>query len=237
MGTTRRADGSANARLTAATLLEAYYFQDERERHLLSANVGGATAARQKALDCMATTYEMEFPHLDRFRVREAGEAFMHALFVQDEIENWAKLRERPEGPEDDLRDALVSDPEVCYGRNPIEDVRWEHVETSLRETCRKAGIDDRYASRQTRFWVLHGQCDPEWERVAHDAHELKLRALVDDPPERAVDRLGQQFVDGVRIHDEWTHSDAAADIEAAIDLVTEYYDELFDLRSGGDIS
>lgn len=231
MGTTRRTDGSAGARLTAATLLEAYYFQDDRERHLLSGNVSEASAARMKALDRMASAYEMEFPHLDRFWAREAGAAFMHALFVQDEVENWAELREVPE---DDVRDALVSDPGGSYGRDPIEDARWEHVEASLLETCWKAGIDDRYAPQQTRFWVLHGQSDPEWERVAHDAHELKLRALVEDPPESAVERLGQRFVDGVRIHDEWTHRDSSADVEAAIDLVTEYYDELFELRSRG---
>lgn len=234
MGTTRRTDGSMDARLTAATLLEAYHFQDERERYLLCEDGERAVDAAVKALERMATTYEMEFPHLDRPRARQAGRAFMHALFVQDEIENWAALREIPM---DHVRKALVTDPKERYGENPLEDARWEHVESSLREACRKAGIDGRYAPRQTRFWLLHGQCDPEWDRVAQDAHELKLRALVEDPPERAVERLGQRFVDGVRIHDEWTHGDSAADIDAAIGLVTEYYDELFELRSEGEES
>lgn len=232
MNATRETDGSTDTRLAAITLLEAYYFQDERERHLRCGSAGKAADAGTRALERMAGIYEMEFPRLDRFRAREAGRAFMHALFVQDEIENWAELREVPE---DDIRDVLVSDPGECYGRDPIADARWEHVEASLRETCRKAGIDDRYAPRQTRFWVLHGQSDPQWERIAHDAHELKLRALVEDPPESAIERLGQRFVDGVRIHDEWTHRDETSDIGAAIDLATGYYDELFGLRSEGD--
>ncbi len=231
MRTIRKFDEPTEIRSIAATLLEAYYFQDERESHLLGGNAGMAVTAGARAIDRMASAYEMEFPWLDRSRVRGAGAAFMYGLFVQDEIENWAELRALPE---DVLGDALVSDLGERYGPNPIDDDRWERVEASLGETCRKAGIDERYARLQTRFWVLHGQSDPRWERVARDAHEHKLRALVADPPASATERLGTRFVDGVRIHDEWTHRDESADLEAAIDLVAGYYEELVALRSGG---
>lgn len=230
MGITSRTDRATDTRLTAATLLEAYYCQDERERHLLSGNVWKAAAAGANALEKMATAYEMEFPWLDRSRARAAGRAFMHALFVQDEIENWEGIRAVPT----DLREVLVCDPGGRYGPDPVSDIRWESVEASLRTTCRTVGIDERYASLQTRFWVLHGQSDPRWEEVARSAHELKLRAMVEDPPEDAVDRLGRRFVDGVRLHDGWTHRDESADLDDAVDLVAAYYDEVFSLRTRG---
>ncbi|ADJ15273.1 hypothetical protein HacjB3_09450 [Halalkalicoccus jeotgali B3] len=203
-------------------MLGAYYRQDERERHLLSGDAKRAREAGAAALDEMARTYEVEFPWLDRSRARAAGEAFMHGLFVQDEIENWPVLRAVAG---DDVLDTLVSDP-GAYGPDLEDDGRWKWVEASLLRACREAGIDERYARRQTRFWQLHGQSDPEWERAALGAHELKLRALVENPSESAIERLGRRFVEGVRIHDE-------SRLDEAVAVVTEYYDEIFTLRSG----
>lgn len=236
MGTVREEDPSSGsnppvtgARATARTLLGAYYLQDEREAHLLRGEPRKAAAAGVKALDRMATAYEMEFPHVDRVRARGAGEAFMHALFVQDEIENWELLgRERAR----DLHGVLLSDPSTSYGSNPANDARWKVVRTHLREACRRVEIDERYAEKQTQFWLLHGQLNEYWEKLALEAHELKLRAMVDDPPKAAVDRTGGRFVRGVKLHDDWDHQDRTKDLSELIDLVAAYYREIFELRS-----
>lgn len=238
MGITSKADlstdGGVNARRAAATarsLLEAYYLQDERERHLLSGDTRAAVDAATRAVDRMGVAYEVEFPHVDPLRARQAGEAFMCGLFVQDEIENWDRLRSVPDA---DLQDVLVCDSNGRYGADPVDDDRWETVEAYLRTACRKARIDERYAERQTRFWLYHGQLDGRWEGVAREAHELKLRTMVGDLPETTVRRLGERFVDGVRTHDEWTHSDETRDLAAASGIVTAYYEEVFELRSRG---
>lgn len=226
-------DGGADvdrAAATAEALLEAYYLQDERERCLLRGAVGQAADAAARALERMATAYVMEFPHVDSSRAQQAGEAFMRALFVQDEIENWDQLRRLPDA---DRRSVLLCDPSERYGSNPIEDSRWEIVRTHLREACCKAYIDERYAETQTRFWLFHGQSDERWEGVAYEAHGFKLQAMVDEPSESAVRRLGECFVDGVKIHDGWTHRDETKDLAEVIEMVTGYYEELFELRAG----
>lgn len=214
---------------TARTLLEAYYLQDEREGCLLLGKPREAAAAAAKALDRMATTYEVEFPHVDRCRARRAGESFMRALFVQDEIENWELLRREARS---DLSDVLVSDPSASYGSNPAADVRWGLVKTYLREACERTGIDERYAEKQMEFWLLHGQLDEYWEELALEAHEYKLRAMIEDPPNEVVERTGERFVDGVRIHDGWSHRNESDDLREAVELVAEYYREVFKLRS-----
>lgn len=232
MATTIGADPHAErAAAAAGTLLEAYHLQDQRERALLDEDPERAAVAGRRALERMAATYETEFPHVGRRRARRAGETFMRALFVQDEIENWNRLRRLPERH---LRGVLVTDPRGRYGTDPAEDGRWGVVEGLLEEACREAGIDERYAAEQTRFWIAHGQCEPGWERLAADAHAIKLRAMVDDPPESVTSRMGRRFVSGVRLHDEWTHVDESADVAAVIDPVTDYYAELFALRPRG---
>lgn len=214
---------------TARTLLKAYYLQDEREGCLLRGKPREAAAAGARALDRMATTYEVEFPHVDRSRARQAGESFMRALFVQDEIENWELLRREARS---DLRDVLVSDPSASYGSNPASDARWGLVRTYLREACERTGIDERYAEKQTEFWLLHGQLDEYWEELALEAHEFKLRAMVEDPPKDVVERTGKRFVDGVKIHDGWDHRNESSDLCEAVELVAAYYREVFELRS-----
>lgn len=222
-------DGATSA---ARTLLEAYHLQDERERALLRGNAGRATAVGRRAIDRMAIAYGIEFPDLERARVRAAGESFMRALFVQDEIENWNRLRRLPERR---LQGALETDPGGAYGSDPVHDERWERVRELLARTCRSAGIDGRYATVQTRFWVYHGQRDPRWERAARGAHGIKLRAMVEEPSVDQTDRMGRRFVEGVRGHDEWGHADRSADLAAVIDPIADYYAELFTMRSEGD--
>lgn len=236
MRTARDSDPSSDlnplpsgARATARTLLEAYYHQDEREGHLLRGEPRRAVAAGVKALDRMAIAYEVEFPHVDRRRARSAGEAFMRALFVQDEIENWELIEG---GDTCDLHGVLLSDPSASYGSNPVNDTRWEVVRTHLRETCREVGIDERYAEKQTQFWLLHGQLNEYWEEIALEAHDIKVRAMIDDPPQAAVDRMGERFVEGVKIHDGWSHQDETEDLNEVISQVAAYYREVFELRS-----
>lgn len=213
----------------ACTLLKAYYLQDEREDTLLRGKPREAATAGAKALDRMATIYEVEFPQVDRLRARRAGESFMRALFVQDEIENWELLRREARS---DLQDVLVSDPSASYGSDPTTDVRWKLVRTHLRETCERTGIDERYAERQAEFWLFHGQLDERWEEIALEAHEFKLRAMIEDPPREVVERSGERFVDGVKIHDGWSHRNESDDLCEAVELVAEYYREFFGLRS-----
>lgn len=237
MSTVRETDPSppegrhGGAATAARTLLGAYYLQDQREGLLLRGEPRRAAATGAEALDRMATAYEVEFPHVDRTRARAAGESFMRALFVQDEIENW-ELLER--GAASDLRGALVSDPDESYGSNPVNDGRWGLVREHLEETCRRVEIDERYAEKQTEFWLLHGQLNEYWEELAAEAHEYKLRAMVDDPPRAVVDRTAEWFVEGVKLHDDWDHRDRTRDFDGVVELVAGYYREVFDLRSEG---
>lgn len=217
---------------TAQTLLEGYYYQDQRESCLLRGDPEKAEDAARKAIDRMGTTYEVEFSHLPADRSREAGEAFMKALFLQDEIENWALLQDIRR--QEQLTDVLLSEESVSDGANAANDPRWETVRTYLYEVCDKAGIDDRYAVTQSQFWLLHGQLNEYWEEVALEAHELKLQAIVDDPPPEAVARLGNYFVTGVKLHDNWSHRDKSKDLEGIVDLVSRYYQKIFQLRGDG---
>lgn len=219
------------AATTARTLLEAYHLQDRRERLIRHGRFEEGAAAGTAALDRMGVVYATEFPDVDRDRAHEAGEAFMRSLFVQDEVENWDALRANPR---DDLRDVLLTDPSEPYGPTLETDPRWELAEAHLREACRGVGIDERYAERQVRFWLLHGQSDPRWREVAFGAHGLKLRSMVEDPPKAAVLCMGDYFIKGVELHDQWDHRNEKSDVEGLVDMVTDYYLKLFELRSEG---
>jgi hypothetical protein len=238
MSTVHETDPSSSGRrhgraatAAARTLLEAYYLQDQREGLLRRGESRRAAAAGAEALDRMATAYEVEFPHVDRARARAAGESFMRALFVQDEIENWELLRRDAASA---LRGVLVSDPDQSYGSNAGNDARWRLVRECLGETCGRVEIDERYAEMQTEFWLLHGQLNEYWEGLAVEAHEHKLRAMVDDPPRAVVDRTGEWFVEGVKLHDDWDHRDRDRDLDEMVELVACYYREVFDLRFEG---
>lgn len=218
---------SPRARETARTLLEAYYLQDERETYLVDGRPEAATEAGAKALDRMATTYEREFPDRETSQARAAGEAFMRALFLQDEIENWNRIREVT----DSVADALVSSTDRSYEREIADDRRWATVETHLQTVCEHTGVDERYARRQTEFWLCHGQDGEDWERFARDAHELKARAIVGDAPPDVLATLGTYFVEGVKCHDRWSHENRRQEVADVCDLVSQYYEKLFQLR------
>lgn len=221
---------SERASETSRLLLDAYYLQDEREGYLLRGESEPAADVATEALDRMAATYEREFPGLERSTAREAGRAFMRGLFLQDEIENWAIIRDTDDRS---LSEALLSDPGETYGHGQVADDRWDDVESELRECCRLAGIDEEYAARQRRFWLLHGQLDEYWEEVALDAQKIKLRAMIDDADRDVITALADYFVTGVKLHDQWTHREKKEDIGLLEQIVAEYYQKLFELRAG----
>lgn len=220
---------SPYARKTAQTVLEAYYLQDQRERHLLHGNADAAAETAERALDAMATTHEREFPRKEVAAARAAGQAFMRALFLQDEIENWDRIRDAAVGT---LSDVLLTDIEQSYSDSVTEDRRWRTVETYLGEVCTRTGINDAYASRQKEFWLRHGQGESDWETIALEAHELKVQAMVEDVPTDTVEALGNHFVEGVKYHDSWSHNEQDRDIDLVRDIVARYYEKIFQLRS-----
>lgn len=221
---------SERAMATARTLLRAYYLQDEREAHLVHGNVDAASETGSRAIVLMADVFEREFPTRPTPKARRAGEQFMIALFLQDEIENWQVISglsgERYDG-------VLVSDLTATYDAPAATDVRWETVRDHLSDLCANVGIDDAYAEKQARFWLLHGQLHEYWEAPAKQAHDLKLEAMVGSVPPEAKETLTSSFVRGVKRHDEWTHGDRHVDFDGLVDLVARYYQKLFDLRNG----
>ncbi len=216
---------------TAETLLSAFYLQDEREAHIIREDGPSARAAASTARDRMVETYEREFPHVDRERVETAGDAFIRALFLHDEIENWEFIEQLLES--DDLESVLLSDTAASYGDKPALDPRWERVHEQLSAVCRRVDIDPAYADKQTQFWRLHGQIHEYWEEVAHEAHAIKLRAMVPTAPDDVVDDLAQYFVAGVKLHDRWGHQHRDRDLSRVVDLVARYYQKVFELRAG----
>ena len=222
---------SGAARETGRLLLDAYYLQDEREAHLLRGDAETAQSVGAEALEKMAATFEREFPGVDPERARASGKAFMRALFLQDEIENWDLIRQVGV---DSLSTALLSDPGGPYGNNQIRDERWDDVEAELVESCERAGIDGEFAQRQRQFWLLHGQLGEYWERVAIEAQEIKLRAMLPDPDADVVAGLADHFVAGVKLHDEWGHREKEEDMEQLHRIVSTYYQKIFELRTDG---
>jgi hypothetical protein len=223
---TRRAADAARA------LLRAFHRQDERAAHLFETAVSDAVTAASLARTRMATAYEVEFPWIESAQARHAGAAFVTALFLQDEIENWPRLRRRL--PNERIAAALVCDPDESYPAGQATDRRWELVEAQLRSVCHATGVDPAYAERQTEFWRQHGLRRDGWEEVAHEAHLIKLRAMADETDRETLDRLARYFVAGVTRHDEWRLQSREADFETVERLVATYYQRLFDARNGG---
>ena len=222
---------SEAARETGRLLLDAYYLQDEREAHLLRGDAETARAVGEEALEKMGATFEREFPGVESERAMASGKAFMRALFLQDEIENWGLIRQVGV---DSLSPALLSDPDGPYGTNQIRDERWDSVEAELLESCERAGIAEEFAQRQRQFWLLHGQLGEYWERVAIEAQEIKLRAMLPDPDADVVERLADHFVAGVKLHDEWGHRQKEEDMAELHRIVSAYYQKIFELRADG---
>lgn len=220
---------SGQADFIATHLLEAYYFQDQRESHLLKGKPNKALDSASKALSRMAVVYEHEFPAKSSQRSRMAGKEFMKGLFLQDEIENWKLLKQRSDAA--NLQKVLLSDWNSSYAPSAVKDNRWEWARERLRNTCEKVGITDEYADKQVQFWLLHGQLHEYWEEIAKEAHNYKLRAMVPNPSVTDENRLGEDFVRGVKHHNEWQHRDLGTDIEPLKEIVVPYYERILELQ------
>lgn len=219
---------SSRAQEAAETLLRGFHHQDLREEHLKTCNFDAAQEAATHATRLMGQSYQLEFPTISKQRANEAGELFMHALFLQDEIENWPEFapcfsRDSPV----DLFVTTDSDiPETCINDDP----RWENVHNLLLEVCRKLKMNTEFATLQTRFWRHHGQQRTGWQTLAFRAHKIKVHRMVPTADEEKIADLARYFVAGVERHDQWNRHDADSDIEVALDVVSRYYQCIFDL-------
>lgn len=227
-------DISDDAREAAELLLDAFYLQDARETFLLAGDAERARLAAETATDRMSKAFRTEFPSVEIRRAETAGREFMRALFLQDEIENWADLRAQMN---DALSDVVVSDPGKTYALDVNADPRWERVRSLLLDTCMHVGIDPEYAELQSRFWRLHGQRADDWSRYAFEAHRLKVRAMVADCDPDDVEALARDFVVGVQLHDAWERRNRDDDFSDILALAAGYYQRIFDLLDRDDNS
>lgn len=213
---------------TAEALLDAYYFQDQRESAIVQNQPDAAADAATTALSRMAEVFQREFPNKPTALAGVAGKEFMRGLFVQDEIENHHIISNLSLP---DFEEVLLSDPTTDQP-NPAVDDRWDVVRHHLDNTCDAVGIDRDYSELQTRFWLLHGQLNEYWEEVAKQAHQHKLEAMLGPVSAETHEKLGSYFVTGVKIHDDWTHRNKEADFEEVESIVTKYYECIFDLQA-----
>lgn len=222
------ADVSPTAREVSERLLDAFFHQDLREDCLLCGDADGARTAAETATTAMSTVFCAEFPGRPRRHAERAGETFVQALFLQDEIENWAAVEaDRSQLPSDLV---LTCGP-APRGADVLDDPRWDDVRDLLSAVCSDAGIDETYARRQTEFWRRHGQREAGWRRTALAAHRLKVRAMVPGCSDEEAERLARQFVLGVELHDEWGRTDRDRDFGEIRGVVAAYYQRIFELR------
>jgi hypothetical protein len=220
---------SSRAAATAATLLEAYDAQDRRQLHVKEGNLPTARRQAERARTRMGETWTTEFPGVAEAHARAAGELFMDALFLQDEIENWEAIP----STEGDLDSVLLTrDPGRPGGPSATDD-RWEDVQSLLDAAAVEVGIPGPFASKQTRFWLLHGQRSGHWEAAAGEAFVCKLRAMFPEADEAARETLADYFVEGVKLHDRWSLDEGTASRTESRDLVGRFYERVFELRGG----
>jgi hypothetical protein len=220
---------SPRATEAAETLLRGFHFQDMREEHLLDCDFEAARTAAVEATDHMSQAFVVDFPDVPSDRARRAGELFMRALFLQDEIENRAAFYTCltqcvPE-------DIFVDVAEEVPGLSINDDPRWKDVRALLEGVCEEIEVDEEYAVLHARFWRLHGQQRRGWQTIAHRAHRIKLERMVPSASSEAIDDLAAYFVVGVKNHDSWTRTNPERDISSTVDLVARYYQRVFDLR------
>ncbi|GAB7094293.1 hypothetical protein JCM30237_14450 [Halolamina litorea] len=214
----------------AESVLDAFYQQDQRELHLIRGDADAAMRAQERANVGMTRAFAAEFPTISTAAAEQAGTRFMHALYLQDEIENWEYVVEQRSNP--GIEELLFTEGSVPAETRQSSDPRWDCVEGCLEEVCSYTGIDPEYAVCQTRFWKLHGGVEDYWRQDALDAHRLKLRSMIPGAAESTIESLAETFVDGVAIHDDWTHQDREADLERVLDMVANYYQRVFDVRA-----
>ncbi|MDS0292631.1 hypothetical protein [Halogeometricum luteum] len=221
----------AAARDVAETLLEAFYQQDIREECLLSGDAAGAVEAADASAEAMAAVFRAEFPGRPPERAERAGRTFARALFVQDEIENWFALRSNAAAFDRPATEFLFTDLSEEYDGDVGDDPRWARVRGLLRRVCAETGIDAAYGDRQTEFWRQHGQRDENWVRTALEAHRLKVEAMVAGCEAEEATALSERFLSGVKLHDRWSRVDRDRDFAAIREIVTAYYQRVFELR------
>jgi|AntRauTorcE11898_2_1112593.scaffolds.fasta_scaffold01455_9 hypothetical protein len=214
---------------TAEAVLDAFYQQDQRELHLIRGDADAARRAQERATDCMVRAFVAEFPDIDDTAAERAGTAFMHGLYLHDEIENWEYVAEQRSEP--GIEELLFTEQPIPAETRQSSDPRWDVVERHLEAVCVLTDIDLEYAARQTRFWKLHGSVEDYWRRDAIAAHRLKLRAMVPGADDATIESLAETFVEGVTVHDEWTHHDRDEDVSQVLDIVAGYYQRVFDHR------
>lgn len=203
----------------AESLLRGYLLQDIRMDRLTSSSYEEVPAIEQEAMDEMAQAFEYEFPETER--AAEAGRYFMKASFMQDELENWESLRERPEA----LDYTWVSD--SSHTGDFMADDRWSEVREELETVCDITGIDQEYVDHKIKFLKYHEVGDPRYKHHAVKAEALKIQSMIDDRYSEKAEDLSRYFLKGVQKHDDW---DEELENEA-VELVAEYYREIADLR------
>lgn len=221
---------SARAAATAATLLEAYDAQDRRQAHIKTGNYETAKRQAGRARSRMAETWVREFPHEGEAHAETAGRLFMDALFLQDEIENWAEIP----ATQGDLSRVLVTTDAARAPKPPATDGRWTDVEALLDAAAVEVGIPGPFAARQTQFWLRHGQRAEGWEGPAADAFDLRLQAMLPGVDADERDPLVTSFVEGVNLHDGWSLDEGTADRSQSRELVGQFYQRVYDLREDG---
>lgn len=213
----------------AETLLRGFHYQDMRETYLTECDFDAARTAATNATEHMARAFTIDFPNASPEKAGNAGELFMRALFLQDEIENREAFYQCLS---DDVPDGIFVDvAEVDPGISINDDPRWQAVRALLEDVCHGVGIDSEYAVLHARFWRLHGQRRDGWRSVARRAHRIKLARMVPSASEDDIDDLAAYFVAGVDDHDDWSRETPAQDISSSADIVARYYQRVFDLR------
>ncbi|WP_225317737.1 MULTISPECIES: hypothetical protein [Haloferax] len=215
----------------AETLLRGFHYQDMREAYLTDCDFGAARTAATNATAYMSEAFEIDFPNLAATRAHRAGELFMRALFLQDEIENRASFYDCLEHqvPDGTFVDVAQTVPEMSINDDP----RWRDVRALLEAVCDEVDVSREYAVLHARFWRLHGQRRDGWRGIARRAHRIKLARMVPSASATDIDKLAEYFVAGVDDHDDWRRESLERDISSTVDVVARYYQRVFDLRTG----
>ena len=208
-------------RKAARSVLQGYRYQDLRMEHVLRGEYAAAERVAQKAIDAMAQAYTFEFKRASE--AAEAGRHFMLASFMQDEIENWARLHSAA------VPERYLSVPQTSPVHEPKADPRWQCVATELEETCELAGIDTSYVEPKIRFLKLHGSGDSNYRQFARRAERIRIMAM-GDISESVAEELTQYFLRGVKEHDKWNEYDSLN--ETAVEIVSEFYRRVQSERS-----
>ncbi|KAB1198873.1 hypothetical protein GJR99_00915 [Haloferax sp. MBLA0078] len=198
----------------------------------MACDFDAAQIAARRATEKMSESFQIDFPDVPAADAKQAGELFMRALFLQDEIENRAAFYECLSGPVPE--GVFVDVAEAVPGMSINDDPRWEDVRILLERVCTQLGIDTEYAVLHARFWRLHGQRRDGWRTIARRAHRIKLARMIPAATATDIDDLSEYFLAGVDAHDNWCRNDPERDLSLTTDIVGRYYQRIFELRDDG---